>query len=417
MGRALDLTVSPKQLDFITAEEHYAALVGGIGSGKTRGGCMRAVAASLGYVGGQRIQTPNLGIITAPTFPMLRNVTLRTFRSIAGDLVTDYNKNEGLMTLANGSEILFVSGHDPEHLRGPNISWWFGDEAALYSPLVWQIMIGRLREFGQFGWAWLATTPRGRNYIWKEFVQRERANYRIIKARTADNPFLSPELLQALQEAYTGDFARQELDGEFVAFEGLVYTEFSRETHMTRQAPPRPFKQVVAGVDWGFTNPGVMLVFGVDGDGRMWGLHESYARQQRIEEWANTAVELRNLYGVDTFFCDPSEPTYIEALHQAGCRAVAANNEVNAGIQAVKQRLVRRPDGTYGLNFNMEFVHTAGEFEQYQWQPFKGGGFVDKPMKVNDHTQDAMRYATMGVESITRQGVVVSEATSYVGKW
>jgi PBSX family phage terminase large subunit len=412
MGKALDLQLSVKQFDFVTAEEHYLALVGGIGSGKTQAGCKRALAASLGYIGSQRIPTPNLGIISAPTFPMLRNVTLRTFKAIAGDLITDYNKNEGLMTLANGSEILFVSAHDPEHLRGPNISWWFGDEAALYEALVWLIMIGRCREFGQFGYSWLATTPKGRNYIWKEFAQSQRANYRIIKARTADNPFLAKELQVALREAYTGDFARQELDGEFVAFEGLVYPEFSRDVHLTRQRPAQ-FKQVVAGVDWGFTNPGVMVVYGVDGDGRMWGLHEAYARQMRIEEWANTALELRNLYGVETFFCDPSEPTYIDALWQAGCRAVAANNAVNAGIQAVKQRLVRRQDGTLGLNFSLEFVHTASEFEQYQWQPFKGGGYVDKPMKVNDHTMDSTRYAVQGVNDLTGHGTVVTEIATY----
>lgn len=400
-----DIELYGPQFDFVTAEDHYLAFVAGIGSGKTLSGSARALAATQGYIGSQRIRTPNLGIVTAPTYPMLRDVTIRSFLEMAEGLVRDYNKSESRISMRNGSEILFRSTEHPERLRGPSISWWWGDEAALYLPNVWQIMIGRLRQYGLHGWAWITTTPKGRNWIWQRFVQAVRKGYRLFKTSTLANPYLDKEFVQALVEDYVGDFAAQELYGEFVAFEGLIYAEFDRMKHVTT-AKPDLFKTVVAGVDWGWTNPGVITVFGVDGDGRMWGLHEEYQRQRRIEEWANVALELRNIYGIKQFFCDPSEPKYIQAFQEKGCKAEAANNEVNAGIQRVKNRLVVRADGKPRLIFQPSFAWTFSEFEQYQWRPVKTGGFADEPMKANDHCMDSIKYAVAGVDDGPKELVI-----------
>lgn len=403
---ARDIELYGEQFDFVTAPEHYLAFVGGIGSGKTLSGNARGLAASQGYVGSAHIRTPNLGMITAPTYQMLRDATLRSFMEMAGNLVREFNKGENRATMRNGSEILFRSTDHPDRLRGPSISWWYGDEAALYLPKVWQIMIGRLRQFGLHGWAWITTTPKGRNWIWQKFVQAARKGYRLFRVSTLMNPYLNSEFVAGLVDEFVGDFAAQELYGEFIAFEGLIYAEFDRNRHTTT-ARPEQFKQVVAGVDWGFSNPGVMLVFGVDADDRMWGLHEEYRRQRRIEEWADVAKDLRDTYSIDRFFCDPSEPDYIKALVQKGCKAEAANNEVNAGIQRVKNRLVVRSDKKPRLIFSHSFPWTFSEFDQYQWQGTKDGGFADKPMKANDHTLDALRYVVMGVDKPARKELTV----------
>lgn len=399
---ALDIPLYGKQFDFVNTNVHYAAMVGGIGSGKSLAGCVRGLLASQGYVGGSRIETPNLGVITAPTYPMLRDATIRTFRDVAGDFIKDYNRGEHTMLMRNGSEILFRSTTDPELLRGPSIRWWFGDEAALYRELVWRIMMGRLRQHGQRGFAWLATTPKGRNWIWQKFIQKRRRAFRIWKVKTWENPFLDPDFVLDLMEEYTGDFALQELEGEFIAFEGLIYAEFSRDTHVTTKTfSPSDFVYTVAGVDWGFAKPGVIKIGGVDGDGRITMVHEEYARRRRIEEWVNIAVQLRDIWGVETWYCDPSEPDYIRKFQDAGLRAEGANNEVNPGIQAVKNRLVVREDGRPRLMQTVGCVYTATEYEQYQWMENKDG-IRDQPKKANDHCMDTDRYAVMGVEGQPR---------------
>lgn len=398
-----DVTISlaryPMQGRFVGSRAHEAGFVGGIGSGKTWAGCIRALSASQGIVGKRAVlQTPNIGVITAPTYGMLRDATLRTFLDLAGPAVAKFNRNEMMATMCNGSEVLFRTASEPDRLRGPSITWWFGDEAALCEYRAYEIMLGRLRQFGRLGYAWIATTPKGRNWVWQHFVQAEKPGRALYRASSADNVYLDTAVLDIWRQTYTGDFAAQELDGEFVAFEGLIYPEFRHEFHITSTMPEH-FTDMVAGVDWGFANPGVILVFGVDGDGRMWQVAEHYRRQRRVEEWVEVAKQAWRTWGINVFFCDPSEPDFIAQFREASLPAEEANNAVLTGLQAVKNRLVVQGDGRARLMLSPSCVYTISEFESYQWAENKLG-IKDQPVKANDHCMDALRYAVMGADSM-----------------
>jgi len=397
--RALPPTYE-KQREFVLTEAHHAAFVAGIGSGKSWGGALRAWQAAHGWIGNRRIPTPNLGMFTAPTEDMIRKASLRSFLEIAeamGEPITNHNKNEKLIKLKNGSEIYYASTLFPERLRGPSLSWWWGDEAALYPAEVRQIMVGRLRQHGVLGWDWLTTTPRGRNWVYKTFVTEHLndEDYFIIKASSRENTFMNPAIVEAWQHEYSGDFAAQELDAEFVAFEGLIYSEFDRVKHIRVNMPT--YGRAVAGVDWGFANPGVIMVLGVDGDGRMGVIREMYARQMRIEEWVSAAAQLRGLYRIERFYCDPSSPDNIKAMVAAGLPAEGADNTVQTGIQMVKNRLVMREDGQPRLTITHDAINLIDEFESYQWAKNRHG-VRDEPLKTKDHAMDALRYAVMGVD-------------------
>lgn len=386
----------PKQEHFVQAKEHHAAFIGGIGSGKTYAGCVRAIRASYGWIGATKIPTPNLGVITAPTYPMLRDATLRTWLDLAATHIPGFEPamlNRSLMTarLPNGSEVLFRSTEHPDRLRGPSISWWLADEAALYQASVRPIMIGRLRQGGALGYEFVTTTPRGRNWVWKTYAQRERADYLLVQATSRENVFLADDLLEMWEREYTGDFARQELEGEFVAFEGLIYADFDRLKHVGR-ARPEQFAKVIAGVDWGYANPGVIVVIGVDGDGRVYVLAEAYERRRRIEEWVSVAAQMQETWGITQFVCDPSEPDYIRAFRERGLKAEAADNRVLPGIQAVQNALALGGDGRARLTISPDCINLLGEIEQYQWEKNKAG-VRDAPLKANDHAMDALRYA------------------------
>lgn len=397
---SVNVNFYPKQWDFINTLTHNAAFVAGLGSGKSLAGAARALLASQGYIGQRQIlRTPNLGIVTAPTHKMLKDATIRTFLEIAGAAVQRYYKsNDDLRALmVNGSEILFRSCSDPESLRGPNASWWWGDEAAMYSPVTRKIMITRLRQFGKLGYNWLTTTPRGRNWVWQTFIRDHVKNpdYFIVRASSRENIFLEDAILEAWEQEFVGDFAAQELDGQFVAYSGLVYGEFDRSLHVTTQQPQQ-WVGAAAGVDWGFANPGVIVVGTTDGDQRLHVAHEEYQRQRHIDEWVSVAKHLRDTWSIKTFYCDPSEPDYIKKFREAGLNAVAANNAVNTGIQAVKARLIRQQDKRPRLTINAECGHLIDEFEMYQWSENKAG-LQDHPVKAHDHAMDALRYLTMGL--------------------
>lgn len=397
-GDAIELY--PQQEAFVQSDAPYSAFVAGIGSGKTYSGVVRSLRAAYGKIGQSTIPTPNLGMITAPTYPMLRDVTMRTFVEVCQPYIESINQGNMSIRLVNGSEVLLRSADNPDRLRGANLSWWYGDEAAMYRANVWSVMAGRLRQFGQRGHAWITTTPRGRDWIYNKFVDSDSPDYALFRAASTDNVYLSDEILQAWKSEYVGDHARQELNGEFIARQGLVYNEFRKEQHIVSEYP-ETFAEVVAGVDWGFANPGVILVGGVDGDGRIWIVNEVYLTQTRIDEWTQIASDLRRFYGVSRFYCDPSEPDYIEAFRQEGLAATKANNRVLTGLQAVKRRLstaiLRDKVDVSLLVVDQSCNNLLREIEQYEWKEHRDG-LDDSVVKANDHAMDAMRYLVMAVD-------------------
>lgn len=377
----------PAQFEFVTSDVRFAAFVAGIGSGKTYAGCVKSVYHCR--------QPGALGLVVAPTFPMMRDATLRTFQDVAGPAFRDFNKNE-MLAKVGGAEVLFRSADNPEHLRGPNLHWAYIDEAALCHESTWPIIMGRLRAGGKAGPCWVTSTPRGRNWLWREFVEQQRPDYQIFRAKTSDNPYLAEDFVRGLTDSYAGAFAAQELSGEFVAFEGLVYDGFDRLVHVTKA--PDNLVRYVAGVDWGYTNPAVILVLGMDSDGRAWIVEEFYQRRRLIGEVTAAAVEIASRYKVESWQCDPSEPANILEFVRAGLTARAANNDVRPGIQRVSARLAKQGDGRRRLYVTPGCANTIAEMESYVWAENKQTGLKDDPAKANDHSMDALRYAIMAVD-------------------
>lgn len=125
----------------------------------------------------------------------------------------------------------------------------------------------------------------------------------------------------------TGVRKRRLRFGEWCAAEGLVWENFDRNVHVV-PAPTdyRQFKWFIAGMDWGYTDPGTIEVFGVDHDRRIFLLEEYYYVQRPIEWWAeritSVARDLRdrdkrdetdpNNQGLMVVVCDPSRPDAIQ---------------------------------------------------------------------------------------------------------
>ena len=61
-------TLNPVQAAFLTSDARFSFYVGGVGAGKTTAGALRALVWALDHPG-------SLGLIGAPTYPMLRDAT------------------------------------------------------------------------------------------------------------------------------------------------------------------------------------------------------------------------------------------------------------------------------------------------------------------------------------------------------
>lgn len=193
------------QRRFWASLARYRLLVAGVGAGKTRAGCIECLRQPPG----------SIGMVLAPTYPMLRDATLRTFLDLveSAGVLREFNKAEMRAELGGSRTVLFRSADRPDRLRGPNLGWFWLDEAALMPHEVWLIMLGRLRE--EPSRAWCTTTPRGKNWLHKVFLQGG-VDYHVTRASSRSNPFIPKEFVQSLLDAYDPTFAAQEVEGEFL---------------------------------------------------------------------------------------------------------------------------------------------------------------------------------------------------------
>lgn len=296
---AIKHALSRTQSAFVHDRHRYAAFIGGIGSGKSYAGAVKALV--------QEFPRPTLGIVVAPTFTMLRDATWRTALEVWRGLILDVIRHEMRMTLQTGAEVLFRSADDPERLRGPNAHWAWMDEGALCHGDTWPIIIGRLRAGGEVGRAWVTTTPRGPNWVYRTFVEQAGDDTAVYRASTRSNPFVPEDFAAGLAARYTNRFARQELGGEFLTdVPGALWQRADLDA--TRVTAHPDLARVVVAIDPAVTSgedsddTGI-VVAGAGVDGHAYVLADLTCRLSP-DGWARRAVTAYHAHAADRIIAE-----------------------------------------------------------------------------------------------------------------
>src|SRR5437764_8997922 len=95
----------PSQKRFHDSRSRFKGFSGPVGSGKSQALCHEAIRLS--YLNPGRV-----GLIGAPTYPMLRDATLATFTAllVSNEIAYEYLKAESVLVMKDtGSRILFRS--------------------------------------------------------------------------------------------------------------------------------------------------------------------------------------------------------------------------------------------------------------------------------------------------------------------
>lgn len=400
----------PAQRKFHQSLAKFKAFVGGIGSGKTHAGAIEAILFCI-------LNAGCTYMVVSASYKMLEDATKPMFfKLLPREFIRHRWDSRQELELINGTIVKFRSADDPDKLRGPNIAGFWIDEAGQCKPLIWKIMLGRIRQtpFNLAGI--ITTTPKGMNWIHTEFIKKCRNNparqdsYFIIHAETKDNIHNPPEFYESLTESYSGRWAQQELEGKFVAFAGLVYPDFEERIHVKSSDAilSRKYVRLIAAIDYGFTNPTAILIFGIDNDDRYYVLHEFYQTKQTTPAVVDATLALQSLAGhLDQVYVDPSQAELIQQLTQAGLEAVGADNPIIDGLLTVTQALRTREDGFPRLFISEECVHLIEELGQYRYPEGKEErNREEKPIKANDHACDALRY---GLHSDRHGSMIMGE--------
>lgn len=97
---------------------------------------------------------------------------------------------------------------------------------------------------------------------------------------------------------------------------------------------------------------------------------------------------------------DPSALSFRTELRQRGVTQIEAVNSVNDGI-----RLVSTLMGKHALKVHRSCAHLLDEIDGYSWDDRLAILGEDRPIKLNDHGVDALRYAITTTQRLWRPHV------------
>lgn len=263
----------------------------------------------------------------------------------------------------------------------------------------------------------------------------QRANagkMRRMLSRHEDNPACTEQDLQRLRNL-TGVRRLRFYEGVWAESEGAIWS-FNAGVHGIDAGrlcgPDTPVNErngrivirwYFAAQDWGFANPGCLMVFGVDSEGVMYCVHQVYQRGRTAEWWTERAVALEKKYRLQKIVCDHESPEHVFHYRRAGLPAVPADKGVRRGLDAVAHRLqVAQGTGKPRLFFvkgSLEAPDTEAverheptcfeeEVSSYVWRRSPDGRLLkeEPDPRCADHACDTVRYAVMEVDREADRG-------------
>jgi hypothetical protein len=219
-------------LRFHRSAARFKGFSGPIGSGKSQALCQEAI--KLSYLNAGR-----LGMLGAPTYPMLRDATQSTLFEILNKnrIPHEYNKAENVLVMADTrSRILFRAVDEFERLRGTNLSWFGLDELTYTQEEAWVVLEGRLRDPAAKRLCGFAVwTPKGYDWVYRRFSADPVEGYEVVVAKPFENRHLLtqvPDFYERLKHSYDEKFYEQEVLGKYLSIHGgTVYYAFDRRVH------------------------------------------------------------------------------------------------------------------------------------------------------------------------------------------
>mgnify|MGYP003670980556 CR=1 FL=1 len=249
------LALTKPQEDFVFSEVRFPAIIGGLGSGKTKAGTARLILLMLADKGTN-------AAYYMPTYDLLR---LRAFTGLEEELQAlgvgyESNRSDYSIKVIGYGMIILRSYDNPERIVAYEVAHSIVDEldtlAKSKAELVWRKITERNRQkcnHPQGNTVGCVTTPdQGFNgFIYKRWFKNATVNTEVIKAPTASNPFLPDGYIDQIRENYDATLADLYLNGEIVSLtQNKVYHFFDRDHHHTDRVLWSDDDHIMIGVDF-----------------------------------------------------------------------------------------------------------------------------------------------------------------------
>ncbi len=397
---------SDKQNDVLFSKKRMTIAATGIQWGKTTVGVMRLKIAMHKFTH----PTDNF-IVTSPTYKILYQSTIPPFL-YWNNAIGKYNKKDECFQIKGGGKVWFRTATDPDSVVGiTDVRHILCDEAGLYSLYFWENIQGRssIKECP----ITIVTSPYSLNWLYRDYIRKYRSGDQYIQdevhlcqAKSSENPYFPLAEYEKKRRTMEPRRFNMMYGGNFDKAQGLVYSCFDSSKHWVDPVNLPPGTRFLAGVDWGYTHPFVIVVRAITPLGMHYQVAEFYQTQLMIGEKIDAAHRLKSMYPIEKFIADSANPDDIAEFNRAGLRCVPANKDIKAGIEAHWELI----NSGYYQVFRGGNTHTIDEYEMYHYPEAKDlrpdqsdAAASDLPVDKDNHAMDSNRYISIATFTTSKK--------------
>jgi hypothetical protein len=336
--------------------------------------------------------------------------------SLFGALTTQVQYTTGAPTARIlGRTIHVIGASDAKSepvIRGLTVAGAYVDEITVIPEAFFTQLLGRMSVQGA---KLMGTTNPDSPAHWlkakflDKHAQGKLPHWRYWHFNMRDNPALTAEYIAQKEVEFTGLWYRRFVLGEWVAAEGAIYGMWDPDRHVVPWSSlPDMVRLLGCGIDYGTTNATSAVLLGVGVDRRLYLIdefrHDPRAGAPRLTDGELSAQlrawldrpHLPTQPGMrpEWLYVDPSAASLRLQLFRDGISPAVANNKVGFGLGLVATLLAEGQ-----LLTSDRCTGWISEAPAYSWDPAKTEKGLDEPLKVADHSADAVRYVVASTEN------------------
>lgn len=332
-------------------------------------------------------------LVTCKTLPQLK---LSAYKLVLG-LLKDYghygylkhNKSERtLYYRTHNNLMIFLSIEDPERIKSMEFNYIWMEEAGEFT---WDDFINLRKccraktKVEEPNCIYLSLNPVD-ELGWINQRLKKQDDVDIIHSTYRDNPFAQTADIDVLEGLKGQDesYYRIYTLGLYAQLKGMIH-----EIIELGEFPKLEKKETIYGIDYGFVNPSVLLKIDVDIEDMAIYIteliYEAGLTNTEFIDRMKAVVPIEDRQ--DEFYADSAEPARIEETYQAEFNCMPSDKgkkSVVNGIDFLNRFTI------YSLKSN---VQTNRDFRRYKRKVDKNGHVLEEPVKFNDHSPNAARYA------------------------
>lgn len=467
MSRVYKLEEGDLQWRFQHSRKKIQLFGGGYGNGKTTSAVIKALQLCKDYPGSN-------GVIARSTYPKLNDTIRKEFLAwCPPNWIKSKNlSQDNVVVLKNGTVINFryvqQGGKSAEsstsNLLSATYDWIVVDQVE--DPEIehkdFLDLMGRLRGQTPYvgedstmpstgpRWLILMCNPT-RNWVYRKLVKplHDYNNgirnpdlivdddtgepiIEVFEGSTYSNAKnLPPDYIKGQESTYRGQMRKRFLDGEWGAYEGLVYPEYNQSVHVIDHEllwnhfneiqGMGGHKNIVEAYDHGIASPACYGLGYTDMWGNVFLLDGFYEKELTVKESADKIKSIRAKYGIEdqedefnlNVWADPAVfkrttgnsrtvgVTVANLFREEGIKMQRANNDITSGIAKVQSYLYIDSGHTHPITGSQKaprFYISSNctwfdqEISDYNWKKNSAGEYEDIPTDRNDHAMDMIKY-------------------------